>query len=103
MLLQRVEDVKRDWRYSEKIDFAADLLPKSVRPGGHNPIKTLHSLTSEALHGLSDEESVDVFDRCQLAFEHVIKRLKHDQDEDQSFKEALKQLAQKAEKQQPNK
>jgi hypothetical protein len=62
---------------------------------GQNPISQLHGLTSEALHGLSDEESVDVFDHCQLAFEHVIKRLKQDQDEDQNYKDALKRLTEK--------
>jgi len=81
--------------FSEKIDFAVELLPKSVRLGGQNPIIQLHALTSEALHGLSDEESVDVFDRCQLAFEHVIKRLKQDQDEDKSYREELKRLNEK--------
>jgi len=95
-LLARVESIKRDRRFSEKIEFARDLLPKSIRFGGQNPISLLHELTSEAIHGLSDEESVDVFDRCQLAFEHVIKRLKQDHDEDESYKEALKKLTEKA-------
>ncbi len=95
-LLEKVEEIKNDKRFSEKIEFAADLLPKSVRLGGQNPISLLHDLTSGALHRLSDEESVDVFDRCQLAFEHVIKRLKQDEDEDQGFKDALKKLTAKA-------
>jgi hypothetical protein len=58
----------------------------------------LRDLASEALHGLSDEESVDVFERCQLALEHVIKRLKQDQDEDQGFREAMQKLTEKAAK-----
>jgi hypothetical protein len=96
-----VDQVKADRRFSEKIEFAANLLPKSVRLGGQNPISQLHSLTSEALHGLTDDESIDVFDRCQLAFEHVIKRLRQDEDEDQSYKEALKKLSEKPEKKAP--
>ena len=101
-LLSQVEEIKSDKRFSEKIDFAAELLPKSVRLGGQNPISLLHNLTSEALHGLSDEESVDMFDRCQLAFEHVISRLKQDQDEDQGFKDAMKKLTEKATKKNPS-
>ncbi len=96
--LRGIEEIKEDRRFSEKIEFAAGLLPKSVRLGGQNPVTTLHELTSEALHGLSDEGGVDVFDRCQLAFEHVIKRLKQDQDEDQGYKDALKRLTKKAAK-----
>ena len=102
-LLLRVEEVKKDKRFSERIEFAAELLPKSIRPGGQNPISTLHVLTSQALHGFSDEESVDVFDNCQLAFEHVIKRLKQDQDEDQDFKDAMKTLTERAAKKPPTK
>ena len=100
-LLKQVDDVKKDRRFSEKIDFARDLLPKSIRIGGHNPISLLHDLTSEALHSLSDEESVDIFDRCQLAFEHVIKRLKQDEDEDQSFRDAMKKLTERTAKNNP--
>jgi hypothetical protein len=41
---------------------------------------------------MSDGESVDVFDRCQLAFDHVVKRLKQDHDEDEAFKAAVAKL-----------
>jgi hypothetical protein len=94
-LLEQLEAVKSDWRFSEKIDFAANLLPKSLLIAGQNPISQLHSLASEALHGLSDEESVDVFDACQAAFEHVIKRLKQDHDEDESYRAAMRKLEQR--------
>ena len=43
-----------------------------------------------------------MFDRCQLAFEHVISRLKQDQDEDQGFKDAMKKLTEKATKKNPS-
>jgi hypothetical protein len=94
-MLQRAEEIKADKRFAVRIDFAVALLPKSIRIGGQNPISQLHELTSEALHGLSDDESVDVFDRCQLAFEHVIKRLKQDHDEDRSYKDGLERLSKK--------
>lgn len=97
-LLARVEEVKRDRRFSEKIEFAAAMLPASVRRGGQNPVAILHDLTSEGLHAKSDEECIDMFDRCQLAFEHVITSLKSDSDEDKQYAEALKKLTEKATK-----
>ena len=100
-LLSQLEQIKSDKRFKIKIDFAADLLPKSIRLGGHNPMSVLHGLTSEALHSLSDDEAIDVFDQCKLAFEHVIKRLKYDEEEEQEFKDALRKLNEKPKKDTP--
>jgi hypothetical protein len=94
-LLERLSEMKGEKRFSEKIDYAAEMLPKTIRRGGHNPIATLHDLTSEGLHNKSDEECVDIFDRCKLAFEYVIERLKEDHDKDALYQEAMKALARK--------
>jgi hypothetical protein len=91
-LLNEVEEVKTDRRFSEKIDFAAKLLPKNLVKGA-NPIATLHDLTSAGLHGESDDECVEIFDRCKLAFEYVIQRLKEGHDADAGYQKAIKALA----------
>ena len=98
-LLAHVGEVKDSYAFSRKIDFAADMLPKSLRPGGHNPINALHGLTSAGLHGESDEECTDIFDLCNAAFEHVFKRLQMDENEDNRFKEAITALQLKVAKQ----
>lgn len=90
--------MKGEKRFSDKIDYAAELLPRTLRQGGQNPIAMLHDLASEGLHAKSDEECVEIFDRCRLAFEHVVKRLKEDRDEDESYSEALKRLTEKTAK-----
>jgi hypothetical protein len=54
-LRQDVKELKADRRFSEKIAFAAKLLPKSLVRGS-NPIATLPELTSAGLHGESDDE-----------------------------------------------
>ena len=93
--LKRLSEVKMDKRFSEKIDYAARILPTRLRLGGHNPIATLHDLASEALHAKSDEDCVEIFDSCKLAVEYVVKRLKEDHDEDAAYQNAMKVLAAK--------
>lgn len=94
-LLVELGEIKAGKRFSDKIDFAARMLPRSLGRSGQNPIATLHDLTSEGLHGKSDDECVEIFDRCQLAFEHVVRRLKEDKDEDERYEAALKKLNEK--------
>lgn len=90
-LLKEVEAVKADRRFSEKIELAAKLLPKSLTRDG-NPVAMLHDLTSAGLHGESDEECVETFDRCKLAFEYVVQRLKEAHDEDSGYRTAIRAL-----------
>jgi hypothetical protein len=97
-LLVQVEAVKAERTFQEKMEFAAELLPQNLRIGGHNPVAQLYALTSQAIHHLSDEESVDVFDVCQAAFEHVVQRLKQDEIEDEKYKQAMKKLAKRGTK-----
>jgi hypothetical protein len=94
-LLARLAEMKGKKRFADKIDYAAEMLPKTIRRGGHNPIATLHDLASDGLHNKSDDECVDIFDGCKLAFEYVITRLREDHDEDAAYQEAMKALAAK--------
>jgi hypothetical protein len=98
LLLAKVSEMKGEKRFSEKIEYAAELLPTSLRRGGQNPIAMLHDLTSDGLHARSDDECIEIFDRCQLAFEHVIRRLKLDRVEDAAYETALMRLAERASK-----
>jgi hypothetical protein len=91
--LAKLIDMKADKRFSAKVNYAADLLPKNVRIDGQNPIPVLHSLASQGLHGKSDDECTEIFDQCKLVFEYVIKRLKEAKDEDDSVKSAMKALS----------
>lgn len=94
-LLEEVDTVKAEWQFCEKIGFAAMLLPKSALIDGKNPIRQLQHLGTESPRLLSDEESVDLFDACQAAFEHTIKRLKQDQDQDEAYKAAIRKVAER--------
>lgn len=73
--LKKIEEVKASWRFDEKIGYAAGILPKHLKPGGVNPIDMLHDLASEGIHHRSEDECLDIFDRCKTAFEYVFREL----------------------------
>lgn len=64
-------------RFDDKISFAAKLLPRELlrMTDGQNPIDKLHDLASEAIHYMSEDECIKVFDRCRIIFEFVFRQL----------------------------
>jgi hypothetical protein len=95
-ILARHEEMKKEKRFSVKIDYAGDLLPSNLRPAGQpNPMAILHILTSEGLHNKSDEECVDIFDACRKAFEYVFGKMRIEAEDAKSFVQEIAKLAQK--------
>jgi hypothetical protein len=95
-LLSRHEAMKREKRFSEKIDYAGELLPSSLRPSGKpNPMAILHELASEGLHSKSDEECVDIFDSCRRTFEYVFGKLRIETEDAKNFVKEMAGLAEK--------
>jgi hypothetical protein len=73
--LKKIEQVKGSWRFDDKITYAAKLLPKRLMPGGVNPIDKLHDLASDGIHHRSEDECIEIFDRCKASFEYVFREL----------------------------
>ena len=44
-------------------------------PGGVNPIDKLHDLASDGIHNRSEDECLEIFDRCKASFEYVFREL----------------------------
>jgi hypothetical protein len=85
-MLEKHEEVKKDKRFSVKVDYAGDLLPKNLRPDGQpNPMAVLHDLASAGLHAQSDEECVDIFDACRQTFEYVFGKMRLETEEAKAF------------------
>lgn len=55
-----VEEIKNTPIMEEKIKLVKDLIPNSLRPGGMNPLQALYGFLSEGIHGLSDEECIEI-------------------------------------------
>ena len=98
-LLERHQAVKEQKRFSDKIEYAGELLPISLRPAGKpNPMQILHELTSEGLHAKSDEECVDIFDACRKTFEFVFGKLRVDIEDAKAFVQGIATLAERRSK-----
>jgi hypothetical protein len=73
--LAEVAKVKDSHQVDRKIELASILLPTHLRPGGHNPLTTLYSNLSDALHGKSDSECLTVFEEFRFVFEYLFRNL----------------------------
>lgn len=91
--LKKIKAVKASYRFDDKIDHAAKLLPPHLKPKGKpNPIDVLHDLTSDGLHSRSEEECIDIFDRVRNVFEYVFGNLNVQIKEARAFVKSLDSL-----------
>jgi hypothetical protein len=98
-LLASHDAMKKEKRFSEKIDYAGELLPISLRPPGKpNPMAILHELASDGLHAKSDEQCVDIFDSCRRTFEYVFGKLRIETEDARNFVKEMANLAEKKNK-----
>lgn len=92
--LKKLEQIKTGKPFSDKVDYAAGILPPHLRPGDHNPIERLHDITSDGVHAKSDEECIEIFDKSRFVFEYTFKKLQVDAAEARAFAEKLAKLTQ---------
>jgi hypothetical protein len=90
-----VADVKEKGSFDDKIAYASKLLPSRLKPGGINPIDHLHDLASEGIHRLSDEECLDIFDKCRSGFEFVFEELEVQIEHAKAYVKEVQKLAEK--------
>ena len=81
------------YRYSEKIDYAAHkVLPKEAFASGKNSFATLHDVTSNGIHGRTEQECIDIFDNCNFVFSMTFKMLYQHKQERAVFMKELSAL-----------
>jgi hypothetical protein len=92
-LLARHSEMMKEKRFSVKIDYAGDLLPANLRPAGKpNAMGVLHELASDGLHSKSDEECVDIFDKCRATFEYVFGKMRIETEAAKNFVKEMEAL-----------
>jgi hypothetical protein len=67
-------------------------LPSSLKSLGENPIKLLYNQTSEGLHSLSEEDSLDKARLIQRLLEFVIKKIYEEKSEIKKLRDIIKEL-----------
>ncbi len=91
--LKKLDEVKKSYRFSDKIEYASLILPPSLRPGGHNPISQLHDLSSEGLHGRPDDECLEIYDAARPVFEYLFREIDLRKQSAAKYAEHLTKLA----------
>lgn len=77
---------------SDKIDIVKDLLPPILRPGGVNPLATLHSVLSEGLHAESDERCLELAMAVREVLAFMASQVAASHSAAQTFTENMKKL-----------
>jgi hypothetical protein len=90
--LKKIEDVKKSWRFSDKIDYAKHIIPPTLK-APHNPLDELHDLTSEVIHHKSEEQCMEAFDKARVVFEYLFIELDRRKTGAAEFKKALAEIA----------
>jgi hypothetical protein len=87
--LKKIDEVKASWRFDDKIAYAAKVLPRHLKPQETNPLDALHDLASDGIHNRSEDDCLDIFDRCKAAFEYVFRELDVQIEDAKGYLEAL--------------
>jgi len=90
--LEEFEAAKTSWQFSRKLEYAAELLPAYLRPGGENPLARLHDLTSDGLHNKSEDECIEIFDLCIAVLTFVFREMELHRSGAEEYKKAIKLL-----------
>ena len=83
--LEFLEEVRASHQVDRKLELASKLLPAHLRPGGHNPLATIYSNLSEALHNKTDAECLTVFEEFKFVFEYLFRNLSTENAEAAAF------------------
>lgn len=90
--LTRFDEAKTSWQFSRKLEYAAELLPPYLRPGGENPLARLHDLASDGLHNKSEDECIEIFDLCITVLTYVFRELELHRTGAEEYKTAIQLL-----------
>lgn len=90
--LEALEKVKKTTVTQDKIDLVKDLLPPILRPGGMNPLSTLHSVLSEGLHQESDERCIELAMTVREVLVFLVNQVAITQAAAASFTESMRRL-----------
>jgi len=88
---QEYENARLTFQYSQKIEYAAEkILPSAAFVNGRDSFAALHDVTSNGLHGKTEEECIEIFDRCNLIFTRTFQLLhEHKREREEFAKELL--------------
>lgn len=91
-LKKMIDDFNKTSEISVLYKNSFQLLPNSLQILGDNPFEVLYRLTSQGLHNLTEEESLDKADKIHKLLDYVIKKIFEEKSELQGIRDMLKDL-----------
>jgi hypothetical protein len=91
---EQKEEFKRartTFQYMQKIEYAADkVLPPDTTVSGRNSFAALHDVTSNGIHGKTEEECIEIFDQANFVFTQTFRILfRHKQERNEFSAQVL--------------
>ncbi len=90
--LEALERVKKTTITEEKISLVKDLLPTILRPGGMNPLSTLHEVLSEGLHEKPDEKCIESAEQVREVLVFLVNQINVAKTTSARFTESMRKL-----------
>jgi len=87
-----LERIRTSKDFSAKATEIYHVLPEHIRIDGHNPLITLHRAYSADMHGLSDEECVEIAKDTLEALAFVLTHLAERPRQRRSYVDKIKEL-----------
>ncbi len=75
-LLAELEKAKKGHNADERLRLAANATPASLKIGGVNPLKTIHSITSGGVHNGDEAACMGLATELRAAFEYVFRHVR---------------------------
>ena len=97
-IIQLIEDAEKETQFGKAVDMLKDAIPKSLYIKTHNPITLLHDATSVGLHGLADEQCLDMAGAIRTILSKLADNIHQTVKDDDQIKAALTKLHKKKEK-----
>jgi hypothetical protein len=92
---QRAEfdNARKTYQYSQKIEYAAEkILPPGLFANGRDSFTALHDITSSGIHSKTEDQCIDIFDRCNVIFTRTFQILHEHKRERDEFAARLNAL-----------
>jgi hypothetical protein len=81
------------YQFSRKMSYAASkILPGNLFVGGSDSFSRMHDVTSYGLHGRTEQECIEIFDRCNVIFAQSFRVLYQHKVEREEFAAQLAKL-----------
>lgn len=79
-------------QFANAIDKVKDHFPEPFKIDGHNPMKTLHRVLSDGLHGRTDDECLEIAHSVRIVLQDMSQRIKDALRDDAEARAALSAL-----------